>query len=70
MTVFVCSGLDSLIDSRHLAYDACLARTPATTGSFDLSASRIITPQILLALAALGVAALIPVLAKRLRASP
>ncbi|MCC7482873.1 MAG: hypothetical protein IT541_15240, partial [Hyphomicrobiales bacterium] len=64
------SGLDSLIDSQQLAYDACLARTPATPCSFDLSASRIITPQILLALAALGVAALIPVLAKRLRARP
>lgn len=67
---FVGSGLDSLIDSQQLAYDACLAQTPATPCSFDLSASRIITPQILLALAALGVAALIPVLAKRLRARP
>jgi uncharacterized membrane protein YdjX (TVP38/TMEM64 family) len=67
---FVGSGLDSLIDSQMLAYNACLARIPATPCSFDLSVSRIITPQILLALAALGVAALIPVLAKRLWAKP
>lgn len=67
---FVGSGLDSLIDSQMLAYDVCLARSPAAPCSFDLSVSRIITPQILLALAALGVAALIPVLAKRLRAKP
>ncbi len=67
---FVGSGLDSLIDSQMRAYDACLAQNPATSCSFDLSVSRIITPQILLALAALGFAALIPVLAKRLRAKP
>jgi uncharacterized membrane protein YdjX (TVP38/TMEM64 family) len=65
---FLGSGLDSLIDSQKLAYEACLAQTPATPCSFDLSVSRIVTPQILLALAALGVAALIPVLAKRWRA--
>jgi uncharacterized membrane protein YdjX (TVP38/TMEM64 family) len=63
---FVGSGLDSLIDSQMLAYDACLARIPATPCSFDLSVSRMITPQILVALAALGVAALIPILAKRM----
>jgi uncharacterized membrane protein YdjX (TVP38/TMEM64 family) len=67
---FVGSGLDSLIDSQKLAYDACMAQNPGTPCSFDLSASRIITPQILAALAALGVAALIPVLAKRLRTKP
>jgi uncharacterized membrane protein YdjX (TVP38/TMEM64 family) len=65
---FLGSGLDSLIDSQKLAYEACLAQTPAAPCSFDLSVSRIVTPQILLALAALGVAALIPVLAKRWRA--
>jgi uncharacterized membrane protein YdjX (TVP38/TMEM64 family) len=67
---FVGSGLDSLIDSQKLAYDACLAQNGATPCSFDLSLSRMITPQILLALAALGVAALIPVLAKRWQGKP
>ena len=67
---FVGSGLDSLIDSQKHAYDACLAQNPVMPCSFDLSISRIITPQILIALAALGVAALIPVLAKRLWAKP
>ena len=67
---FVGSGLDSLIDSQQLAYDACLAQNPSTPCSLDLSVSRIITPQILLALAALGVAALVPVLAKRWRGKP
>jgi uncharacterized membrane protein YdjX (TVP38/TMEM64 family) len=67
---FVGSGLDSLIDSQKLAFDACLAENPAAPCSFDLSVSRVITPQILLALAVLGIAALIPVLAKRLWAKP
>lgn len=65
---FVGSGLDSLIDSQMTAYHACLAQNDAALCSFDLSISRVITPQILVALAALGVAALIPVALKLLRA--
>ena len=67
---FVGSGLDSIIEAQKAAYEACLAQGGTTQCSFDLQASRLITPQILVALAALGIAALIPVLAKRLWAKP
>jgi uncharacterized membrane protein YdjX (TVP38/TMEM64 family) len=67
---FLGSGLDSLIDSQMLAHDACLAQSPAAPCSLDLSFSRIITPQILVALAALGFVALLPVGLKRWRAKP
>lgn len=67
---FAGSGLDSLIDSETSAYEACLAQNGDAPCSFDLSLSRLVTPQILWALAALGVAALLPVAARRLRARP
>ncbi len=67
---FVGSGLDSLIDSQKSAYETCLAQNGNAPCSFDLSLSHLVTPQILWALAALGVAALIPVAARRLRARP
>ena len=67
---FVGSGLDSLIDSETSAYEACLAYSGDAPCSFDLSLSRLVTPHILWALAALGVAALLPIAARRRRARP
>jgi uncharacterized membrane protein YdjX (TVP38/TMEM64 family) len=67
---FVGSGLDSIIDSQKSAYDACLAQNGEASCNLDLSLSRLVTPQLLWILAALGVAALIPVAARRLRAKP
>ena len=67
---FVGSGLDSIIEAQKAAYEACLAQGEATPCNFDLQASRMVTPQILVALAALGLVALIPIGLKRLRAKP
>jgi uncharacterized membrane protein YdjX (TVP38/TMEM64 family) len=67
---FVGSGLDSIIEAQKAAYEACLAQGDTTQCNFDLQASRMVTPQILVALAALGIAALIPIGLKRLRAKP
>ena len=64
------SGLDSIIEAQKAAYEACLAQGEATPCNFDLQASRMVTPQILVALAALGLVALIPIGLKRLRAKP
>jgi uncharacterized membrane protein YdjX (TVP38/TMEM64 family) len=65
---FAGSGLDSIIDAQKAAYEACLSKNDATLCSFDLQASRMITPQILGALAALGLVALLPIGLKRLMA--
>ena len=64
---FLGSGLDSVIAAQENAYRACLAsgRTDCQL-QFDLG--MIVTPQLLAALATLGVIALIPVVVKRLRA--
>jgi uncharacterized membrane protein YdjX (TVP38/TMEM64 family) len=67
---FLGSGLDSLIDAQTVAYEACLAQNGSVPCSFDLSLSRMVTPQILVSLAALGAVALIPVLARHLRGKP
>jgi uncharacterized membrane protein YdjX (TVP38/TMEM64 family) len=63
---FVGAGLDSVIATQATKYEACLAAGAGDCRlDFDLKA--ILTPQLLLALAAVGVLALIPVLVKRLR---
>jgi len=64
---FLGSGLDSVIAAQEVTYRACLASGRADcTLHFDLG--MIVTPQLLAALAALGVMSLIPVVVKRLRA--
>jgi uncharacterized membrane protein YdjX (TVP38/TMEM64 family) len=64
---FVGAGLDSAIRAQGEIYHACLAalRTDCRL-DFDIKAA--VTPELLAALAALGVVALIPVAVKRLRA--
>jgi uncharacterized membrane protein YdjX (TVP38/TMEM64 family) len=59
------AGLGSVIAAHEAHYTACVAsgRTGCTV-DFDLS--RVLTPTVLLALVALGVLALLPVLARRL----
>lgn len=58
------SGLDSIIGAQQEARQACLAAGGAACG-VDLSLKSLVTPQILAALAALGILALVPVLVKR-----
>ena len=67
---FVGASLDSVIDAQRLAYEECLAQNGAAACHFDLSVSHLVTPQILIALGALGVVALAPVIIKKLMAKP
>jgi uncharacterized membrane protein YdjX (TVP38/TMEM64 family) len=64
---FVGSGLDSLVAAQESAYNACLAAGhPGCRLDFDLKAA--VTPQLLLAMTALGILALVPTLVRRWRA--
>jgi uncharacterized membrane protein YdjX (TVP38/TMEM64 family) len=63
---FVGAGLDSVIAAQQAAYRSCLAAGRADCRlTFHMNAA--ITPELLAALAALGVVALIPVVVKRWR---
>jgi uncharacterized membrane protein YdjX (TVP38/TMEM64 family) len=64
---FLGAGLDSVIRAQGAVYNACLAsgRTDCRL-DFDIKAA--VTPELLGALAALGVLALIPIVVKRIRA--
>jgi uncharacterized membrane protein YdjX (TVP38/TMEM64 family) len=64
---FVGQGLDSAIAAQQAAYQSCLAAArPDCRLAFHINTA--LTPQLLAALAALGVLALVPVLVRRLRA--
>ena len=67
---FVGASLDGVIEAQRIAYEECLAQSGTAACRFDLSVSHLITPQILIALGALGVVALAPVIIKRLMAKP
>jgi len=63
---FAGAGLDSVIAAQEASHRACLAAgRPDCHLQFDLAAA--LTPQLLAALVALGIVALIPVVVKRLR---
>lgn len=64
---FFGAGLDSAIAAQETAYRACLAAGRADC-RLDFELGQAATPELLAALVALGVVALIPVLLKRLRA--
>ena len=59
------AGLDSMIATQEVAYRACLA-----AGEFDcridFDPANVVTPTLIVALAGLGLLALVPVLARRL----
>lgn len=63
---FAGTGLDSVIVAQKQVYDACLA-AGRTDCQFDFDPKDILTPQLLGALVALGLLALVPVVARRLR---
>lgn len=64
---FLGAGLDSVIAAQQDAYQSCLAQAqPDCRLEFHINAA--LTPELLGALAALGVLALVPVVVKRLRA--
>jgi len=65
---FVGAGLDSIIAAQQASYDACIADQGIDGGcAFALDPGSLLTPEILLAFAALGVVALIPIVVRRLR---
>jgi uncharacterized membrane protein YdjX (TVP38/TMEM64 family) len=65
---FVGAGLDSLIAAQQATHAQCIAQKSVAECPFELSVSALITPQLLLAFAALGVVALIPVALKKWKA--
>jgi uncharacterized membrane protein YdjX (TVP38/TMEM64 family) len=60
-------GLDSVIAAQEAAYHSCIAAGRADC-RLDFSMAALVTPQLLAALAALGVVALIPVALRKRRA--
>jgi uncharacterized membrane protein YdjX (TVP38/TMEM64 family) len=64
---FVGAGLDSVIRAQGALYNACLAAGRSDC-RLDFNVKAAVTPELLLALAALGIVALIPVAVKRIRA--
>jgi uncharacterized membrane protein YdjX (TVP38/TMEM64 family) len=61
------TGLDSVIAAQKDAYDACMAAGKGGC-AMTFNASDVLTPQLIGALVALGLLALVPVVVKRLRA--
>ena len=64
---FVGAGLESVVVAQEAAYRACVA-AGQTDCRLEFHLKTVMTPEIMAALAALGVLALIPVVVKRLRA--
>ncbi len=64
---FAGTGLDSIISAQKSTYDACMAAGQADC-HLTFNARGILTPELIGALIALGVLALVPVVVKRLRA--
>jgi uncharacterized membrane protein YdjX (TVP38/TMEM64 family) len=62
-------GLGSVIDEQTAVHDACVASQDAAQCPFDISLASLVTPQLLVAFAALGGVALIPVALKKWNAS-
>lgn len=67
---FLGAGLGSVIEAQNASYANCLAQNPGGAGTdcqFTLDTSALITTELLLAFAALGVVALIPVAIKKFK---
>jgi uncharacterized membrane protein YdjX (TVP38/TMEM64 family) len=58
-------GLDSLVRSQKLAHESCVAAQGLANCPFELSVSALVTKELLIAFAILGLVSLIPVLLKR-----
>ena len=61
------SGLDGVIDAQTAAHQACIAQNGAGNCTFSLEISSIVTRELLLAFAGLGLVALFPIALKRFR---
>ena len=58
------SGLDGVIDTQMASYTACVTAKGAANCSFTLEASSLLTRELILGLAALGIVSLIPLAVK------
>jgi len=65
---FVGASLDATLDLQQEAHDACVMQNGPLQCPFDLALKHIVTPQMLIALACLGLLALLPVVYKKWRA--
>ncbi len=63
------TGLDSIIDAQAQLYNQCVSTRGSENCAYEFDAGALITREILIAFAALGVVALIPVALKRWKAS-
>jgi uncharacterized membrane protein YdjX (TVP38/TMEM64 family) len=61
------AGLDDIIAEKGAAYQSCIAVKAAADCAFGLTVRDLVTPQLMIAFAALGVIALIPVAVKHLQ---
>ena len=62
------SGLGSVVEAQNAAYNACVARTPGGGDAgcpYSIDTSKLVTTELILAFAALGVVALIPIALKK-----
>jgi uncharacterized membrane protein YdjX (TVP38/TMEM64 family) len=64
---YVGEGLDSVLDAQNAAHGACVAEKGESSCPFDLSLSSLVTTELLIAFAALGMLALVPVALRRWR---
>ncbi len=62
---FLGNGLDSIIDGQKVAQHTCIAEKSEALCPLELSASNLITKELLIAFAVMGLAALIPVILKK-----
>lgn len=65
---FVGAGLDSVITAQQASHVKCIAEKSQAECPFGLSVSSLVTTELLIAFAALGVVALIPVIVKKWKA--
>lgn len=66
------SGLGSVVEAQNAVYKACLAKNPGTGDSlcpYTIDTSKLVTTELLIAFAALGVVSLIPIVIKSWRNS-
>lgn len=61
------AGFDSVLAAQVQAHDACVALKGAAECPFEFNLKALVTPQMLVAFAALGLVALLPVIVKRFR---
>jgi uncharacterized membrane protein YdjX (TVP38/TMEM64 family) len=64
------TGLGSVLAAQRQAYDTCVAARGTANCSMTFDSSALVTRELLLAFALMGVVALIPVLLRRFRKSP